>query len=117
MKRKIILFAWCFAMLPLHGQAQSSSTKASRQASSAPTESAPYVREGSGTVCTTAPRVDWLPEDEMRLLAEHRGYRIKTFKVANNSCYEIYGFDRTGQIVEAYFNPVTARLVRQNIAR
>ena len=71
MKRKIILFACCFAMLPLHGQAQSSSTKASRQASSAPTESAPYVREGSGTVCTTAPRVDWLPEDEMRLLAEH----------------------------------------------
>ena len=53
----------------------------------------------------------------MQLLAKHRGYRIKTFKVINNSCYEIYGFDREGRIVEAYFNPVTARLVRQNIAQ
>ncbi len=74
-------------------------------------------REQREDVCTTAARAEWLPEDEMRLLAEHRGYRIKTFKVANGSCYEIYGFDRQGQIVEAYFNPVTSRLVRQNIAR
>jgi hypothetical protein len=117
MKHQIILIACCFAMLPIHAQAQSSGTKASRQTGAVPPESTTYVREGSGTVCTTAPRADWLPEDEMRLLAEHRGYRIKTFKVANNSCYEVYGFDRTGQIVEAYFNPVTARLVRQNIAR
>ena len=74
-------------------------------------------REQREDVCTIAPRAEWLPEDEMRLLAEHRGYRIKTFKVANSSCYEIYGFDRQGQIVEAYFNPVTSRLVRQNVAK
>lgn len=74
-------------------------------------------RESQEDVCTDEPRSEWLPEDEMRLLAEHRGYRIKTFKIANGSCYEIYGFDRQGQIVEAYFNPVTSRLVRQNIAR
>ncbi|MBL8388726.1 MAG: PepSY domain-containing protein [Hydrogenophaga sp.] len=74
-------------------------------------------REQQEDICTDAPRSEWLAEDEMRLLAEHRGYRIKTFKIANGSCYEIYGFDRQGQIVEAYFNPVTSRLVRQNIAR
>ncbi len=117
MNQPIILIACCFALLPIQALAQSSGTKAKRQAGTAPPESANYVRDGNGTVCTTVPRAEWLPEDEMRLLAEHRGYRIKTFKVANNSCYEVYGFDRTGQIVEAYFNPVTARLVRQNIAR
>lgn len=53
----------------------------------------------------------------MKLLAEHRGYRIKTFKVAKGNCYEVYGFDKTGRIVEAYFNPVTTQLVRQNIAQ
>ncbi|MDD2926029.1 PepSY domain-containing protein [Rhodoferax sp.] len=67
--------------------------------------------------CTTAPRSRWLPEEEMRLLAEHRGYRIKTFKVAVGNCYEIYGFDRNNQVVEAYFDPETSRLVRQNIAK
>ena len=91
------------------------------QAAHKPKAAAPATatasREQQEDVCTKAPRDEWLPEDEMRLLAEHRGYRIKTFKVANGSCYEIYGFDRQGQIVEAYFNPVTSRLVRQNIAR
>ncbi len=117
MKHKFILFASCLAILPIHSQAQPGTTPVARPASAQPAEPAPYVRDGNGTVCTTAPRADWLPEDEMRLLAQHRGYRIKTFKIANNSCYEVYGFDRSGQIVEAYFNPVTARLVRQNIAR
>lgn len=82
-----------------------------------PTQPVPVSREQREDVCTTAPRAEWLPEDEMRLLAEHRGYRIKTFKIANGSCYEVYGFDRQGQIVEAYFNPVTSRLVRLNVAR
>jgi hypothetical protein len=68
-------------------------------------------------VCTTAPRSEWMPVYEMQLLATHRGYRIKTFKVSKGSCYELYGFDRDGRIVEAYFDPVTARLKLQNIAR
>jgi hypothetical protein len=89
----------------------------------APAASAPpslglgLSRERAEDTCTQEPRSQWLPEAEMRLLAEFRGYRIKTFKIANGSCYEIYGFDKDGQIVEVYFNPVTSRLVRQNIAR
>jgi hypothetical protein len=67
-------------------------------------------------VCTTAPRSEWMPADEMQLLATHRGYRIKTFKVSKGNCYELYGFDREGRIVEAYFDPITARLKLQNIA-
>jgi hypothetical protein len=68
-------------------------------------------------VCTTAPRSEWMPADEMQLLATHRGYRIKTFKVSKGNCYELYGFDREGRIVEAYFDPTNARLKLQNIAR
>jgi len=67
-------------------------------------------------VCTNAPRSEWMPADEMQLLAMHRGYRIKTFKVSKGNCYELYGFDRDGRIVEAYFDPITARLELQNIA-
>lgn len=73
-------------------------------------------RDSAVHTCTTAPRSEWITEDEMKLLAQHRGYRIKTFKVAKGNCYEVYGFDKTGRIVEAYFNPVTSQLVRQNIA-
>ena len=77
-----------------------------------------YVtRDKADEVCTNEPQTTWLPAEEMKLLAIHRGYRIKTFKISKNNCYEIYGFDRQGQIVEAYFNPVTSRLVTQNIAR
>lgn len=76
-----------------------------------------YSRVMDSKICTTAPRTDWLPEDEMKLLAEHRGYRIKTFRVDKNNCYEIYGFNRENQIVEAYFDPVTSRLLHQNIAK
>lgn len=83
----------------------------------APRASSNFSREQAQDVCTTEDRSQWLPEAEMRLLAQHRGYRIKTFKVANNSCYEVYGFDQAGRIVEAYFNPVNAKLVRQNIAQ
>jgi hypothetical protein len=85
----------------------------------APLASAPvgFSRENPADICTTAPRSEWITEDEMKLLAQHRGYKIKTFKVAKGNCYEVYGFDRNGQIVEAYFNPATSRLVRENIAR
>lgn len=81
--------------------------------------SAPEIfgREKAADACTTAPKSEWLPEEEMKLLAEHRGYRIKTFKLAKGNCYEVYGFDKDGRIVEAYFNPVTSKLVRQNIAK
>ncbi|BCO28987.1 hypothetical protein MIZ03_3897 [Rhodoferax lithotrophicus] len=76
-----------------------------------------YNRFMNTQICTTAPRSEWLPEDEMKLLATHRGYRIKTFRSDKNNCYEIYGFNQANQIVEAYFDPVTSRLLHQNIAQ
>jgi hypothetical protein len=81
------------------------------------TNTGAYNRVMDSLTCTTAPRSEWLPEDEMRLLAEHRGYRIKTFRVDKNNCYEIYGFNRQNHVVEAYFDPVTSRLRHQNTAQ
>lgn len=87
------------------------------KAATAPAATPPgFSRERAEDVCTQEPRSQWLSEAEMRLLAEHRGYKIVTFKIANGSCYEIYGF-KSGNMVEAYFNPVTSKLVRQNIAK
>ena len=94
-------------------------TKASTAASqvaSAPARDG-FNRVMDSQTCTTAPRSDWLPEEEMKLLAEHRGYRIKTFRIDKNNCYEVYGFNRQNQVVEAYFDPVTSRLKHQNIAQ
>ena len=118
MKIRIILLANLLLLLPLAGQVQAQGGPAAKAPVKTAAASAPigFSREKTTDICTTAPRSDWLPEDEMKLLAEHRGYRIKTFKLAKGDCYEIYGFDREGRIVEAYFNPVTSRLVRQNIA-
>lgn len=82
-----------------------------------PSEGSHEHRGSPLDICTTVPRSEWITEDEMKLLAQHRGYKIKTFKVAKGNRYEVYGFDRHGQIVEAYFNPATSRLVRENIAR
>ena len=100
--------------LALHAQGTKEATGTAKEAPKALTSSA---REKAAEACTQAPRSEWIDEAEMRLLAQHRGYRIKTFKVANGNCYEVYGFDRNNQIVEAYFDPVTTRLVRLNIAK
>ncbi len=64
--------------------------------------------------CTTLPAAEWLDADEFKLLAAHRGYKTVVFKVTYGACYEIYGYDREGNLVEAYFNPVNAKLVRSN---
>lgn len=115
MKSKTTLISTLFLLLPVLAQAQIGvKTSSATPATSAPLS---YSHERNNDICTTAPRSEWLAEDEMKLLAQHRGYRIKTFKISKTSCYEVYGFDREGRIVEAYFNPVTTRLVRLNIAR
>ncbi len=102
--------------LPLALQAQTA-REAADTAKESPKALSSIAREKALEFCTKAPRSEWIDEAEMRLLAQHRGYRIKTFKVANGNCYEVYGFNRDNQIVEAYFDPVTTRLVRLNVAR
>ena len=53
------------------------------------------------------PKEKWMKEADFKAKVEAEGYKIKTFKVTKNDCYEIYGFDKDGKKVEIYFNPET----------
>jgi hypothetical protein len=65
-------------------------------------------------MCTAAPKTEWLTKEEFLLLMKHRGYNVQAFRVIYESCYEVYGFDKNGRIIEAYFNPENAKINRQN---
>lgn len=112
----LLLLSASLSLAPSLTQAQPRSAAQAAAASSAPANDG-YNRVMNSQLCTTAPRSEWLPEEEMKLLAQHRGYRIKTFRADKNNCYEIYGFNQNNQIVEAYFDPVTSKLVHLNIAK
>ncbi len=62
--------------------------------------------------CTQAPRDQWMPEATMKQRILDQGYTIKVFKISGN-CYEIYGKDKDGKIVEIYFDPTDGRIVKQ----
>lgn len=115
----LLVLSTALLMLPSLGQAQprTPATPAKPASASAAPANDGYNRVMNSKMCTTAPRSEWLPEEEMKLLAQHRGYRIKTFRSDRNNCYEIYGFNQTNQIIEAYFDPVTSKLLHQNIAQ
>ena len=50
------------------------------------------------------PKEKWMKEADFKAKVEAEGYKIKTFKVTKDNCYEIYGFDKDGKKVEIYFN-------------
>ena len=61
------------------------------------------------------PKEKWMKEADFKAKVEAEGYKIKTFKVTKDNCYEIYGFDQDGKKVEIYFNPETgAELERKS---
>ena len=62
--------------------------------------------------CTQEPTAKWKNQDSFKQeLAQT--YKIKKFKVTPGNCYEIYGWDKKGNKVEIYFNPVTGEIVKQ----
>lgn len=68
----------------------------------------------AGPTCDV-PKEKWMKEADFKAKVEAEGYKIKTFKVTKDNCYEIYGFDKDGKKVEIYFNPETgAELERKS---
>lgn len=63
--------------------------------------------------CTTEPKDKWQDEKSFQDKLKADGYKIKIFKVTKGDCYEIYGWDKAGQKVEIYFNPVTGAIVKE----
>ena len=64
----------------------------------------------AGPTCK-APKETWMKEADFKAKLEGEGYKIKTFKVTKNQCYEIYGQDKAGKKVEIYFDPATAAVL------
>ena len=64
--------------------------------------------------CTTEPKDKWLSEEAMKAQISDMGYQIDVFKV-EDSCYEIYGYNKEGKAVEVYFNPVSGAVVEEEI--
>jgi hypothetical protein len=62
-------------------------------------------------ICTIEPKAKWMSEEAIKAKIATLGYHnIRSFKVTE-SCYEIYGADKTNKLVEVYFNPVTGDIV------
>lgn len=57
------------------------------------------------------PKEKWMKEADFKAKAEAEGYKIKRFKVNKGQCYEIYGTDKAGKKIEAWFNPETGASV------
>ena len=66
----------------------------------------------AGPACT-APKSTWMDETSFKAGLEKQGYSIKTFKVSKGQCYEIYGFDKQGNKVEIYFDPVSGAVLEK----
>jgi hypothetical protein len=64
--------------------------------------------------CTTEPKSAWMTEEAIKSKIAEMGYAIKVFKV-DGTCYEIYGENAKKQDVEVYFDPVTAKVVKEEI--
>lgn len=67
----------------------------------------------AGEKCNV-PVSEWRPRQELekKMLAE--GWKIRQLKT-EDGCYEIYGTDRQGRRVEAYFNPKTFAIVKSKV--
>lgn len=68
-----------------------------------------------GTQCTSEPQEKWQEQEGFKQNLLSQGYKIKVFKVTKGKCYEIYGWDKEGQKVEVYFNPVDGAVVKKEI--
>jgi hypothetical protein len=61
--------------------------------------------------CKEYPREQWLMPEQIKAKAEELGYSVRSIG-EDDGCWEIKGTDKTGRKVEAYFDPVTAQLVK-----
>lgn len=66
-------------------------------------------------VCTTLPGQAWLGEEKIKALFGVQDYLQVDFKISNTQCYEFYAIKKNGEVVEAYYHPVTGQLVRRNL--
>lgn len=69
----------------------------------------------AGTECTKVDKAQWQDQAKFQEDLKAKGYNIKKFKVTSGNCYEIYGWDKDKRKVEIYFDPVTGKVVKEEI--
>ncbi|MDR8363996.1 PepSY domain-containing protein [Pseudomonas sp. JL3] len=69
----------------------------------------------AGPQCTTTDKAQWQDQAKFQEELKNKGYNIKKFKVTAGNCYEIYGWDKDKRKVEIYFDPVTGKVVKEEI--
>jgi hypothetical protein len=57
------------------------------------------------------PQVEWQPKEALQQKLESDGWKVKKIKV-EDGCYEVYGIDKAGQRLEAYFDPKSFSVVK-----
>ncbi|MGN6707041.1 MAG: PepSY domain-containing protein [Rhodanobacter sp.] len=65
-------------------------------------------------VCTKVPQSQWMPQQTLKDQLVKQGYTIDKFLVSG-TCYEIYGKNKAGRLVEIYFDPTDGHVVKQRI--
>jgi len=55
------------------------------------------------------PVTDWQPKEKLTQLIKTKGWKINRIKV-DDGCYEVKGFDSSGNRIEAEYYPATLRL-------
>ncbi|MCX7208775.1 MAG: PepSY domain-containing protein [Proteobacteria bacterium] len=73
-----------------------------------------FAMAGSNLYCADHPKAEWIPGSDAHAKIVAMGYKVKEFKESGN-CYEIEGWDKTGQRVEVIFDPKTLAVVRSKL--
>ena len=64
----------------------------------------------TGKMSCDAPKASWKSIDALQAKLKKDGWKLRKAKV-DGGCYEVYGIDPKGRSVEAYFHPVSFKLL------
>jgi hypothetical protein len=71
--------------------------------------------QGKPISCNVQPGQKWLGEEKIRAIFGASEYLDVKFKTSKMQCYEFYAIKKNGDVVEAYYHPVTGDLVQRNL--
>jgi hypothetical protein len=71
--------------------------------------------QGKPIVCNVQLGQKWLGEDRIKTIFGASEYIDVKFKTSKMQCYEFYAIKKNGDVVEAYYNPVTGELIKSNL--
>jgi hypothetical protein len=63
-------------------------------------------------LCTSEPQTQWLSESRIREIFGTKDYVSIALKASRTHCYEFYAIRKDGDIVEAYYHPVSGQLMK-----